>query len=195
MYRISTKSITSRVAVSRGGARLRRLPHVVLATGQSIKIAPGRSVQVTEPVFRANLVLLREFAELIDVIHVATGDTVNVLEGTSTVQVAVSTEVEAPVEEIVAVEPEIAPEVVEDQPPVEEEPVIIEELPEPTPEIEEEPVEAEQPVEEPEELEEPEEQVEAVEEPAPKKRGRKKKADADGEAPKRRGRKKKGEDA
>lgn len=194
MYRISTKSITSRVAVSRGGARLRRLPHVVLATGQSIKIAPGRSVQVTEPVFRANLVLLREFAELIDVIHVATGDPVNVLEGTATAHVVVSTEVEAPAEEIAAVEPEPVPEVVEDQPLVEEEPVVIEELPEPEPEIEEEQVEVEQPVEEPEEIEEPEQQVEAVEEPAPK-RGRKKKADADGEAPKRRGRKKKSEDA
>lgn len=165
MYRISTKSITSRVAVSRGGARLRRLPHVVLATGQSIKIAPGRAVQVTEPVFHANLVLLREFAELIDVIHVATGDAINVLESTSAAQVAVSTSMETLVKEIVVVEPEVIPEIVEDHTLVEEKPV---------------------------EVEQSVEDIEAIDEPASKNSNPAQPPSTDKEAPKRsRSRKKK----
>ena len=188
MYRISTKSITSRVAVSRAGARLRRLPHVVLATGQSIKIAPGRSVQVTEPVLRANLALLREFAELIDVTNVTTGEAFNVLDRAPSVQVSVSTPVPEPAE-IVAVEPPEAPEVVEEVAAVEDEPAAVEEVPEPAQETPEEVAQ------EAEEIASAPEEAEVVEEPAPKRRGRRKKTDTEGAAPKRRGRKKKSEDA
>ena len=68
MYEIKAKLIADRINISRGGARARRLPSIVLATGAVLRIAPGRSVRVTEQVYEANKALLDSFAGMIDVI-------------------------------------------------------------------------------------------------------------------------------
>ena len=156
MYQINAKSIAGRVAVSRAGARLRRLPTIVLGTGQAIKIAPGRHVKITEAALQANIGVLRMFADVIDIIHVESGALMNHLLSSETSAPAPNLPPEpAPVEEPEVVE-EVAPE-----PPEE---------PAPEPEVVEEPA----PVEpEPEVVEEP--APEPVEEKPKKKRGRRKK--------------------
>jgi outer membrane biosynthesis protein TonB len=68
MYEIKAKLIADRINISRGGARARRLPSIVLATGAVLRIAPGRSVRVTEQVYEANRALLDSFAGVIDII-------------------------------------------------------------------------------------------------------------------------------
>ena len=68
MYEIKAKLIADRINISRGGARARRLPSIVLATGAVLRIAPGRSVRVTEKVYEANKALLDSFKGMIDVI-------------------------------------------------------------------------------------------------------------------------------
>ena len=68
MYEIKAKLIADRINISRGGARARRLPSIVLATGDVLRIAPGRSVRVTEQVYEANKALLDSFEGMIDVI-------------------------------------------------------------------------------------------------------------------------------
>ena len=68
MYEIKAKLIANRINISRGGARARRLPSIVLATGDVLRIAPGRSVKVTEQVYQANKALIDSFADMIDVI-------------------------------------------------------------------------------------------------------------------------------
>ena len=151
MYRISAKNIASRVHVSRGGARLRRLPTLVLRTGQAIKLAPGRDVVITPEAFQENLLLLQSYEEIIDV-HEHPGGALVSLHAARAPEPAPEP---APIHEPV-VEPA----------PVVNEPVV--ELPmEPA----EEPVVTEEPAEEPVVTEEP------VEEP-PKKKGRRKKKES-----------------
>jgi outer membrane biosynthesis protein TonB len=157
MYRISAKNIASRVHVSRGGARLRRLPTLVLRTGQAIKLAPGRDVVITSEAFQENLLLLQSYEEIIDV-HEHPGGALVSLHAAPAPEPAPEP---APVHEPV-VEPA----------PVVNEPVV--ELPiEPV----DEPVVIEEPVEESVVTEDPIEEPVAVEEP-PKKKGRRKKKES-----------------
>lgn len=67
MYEIKAKLIASRVQVSRAGARARRLPSIVLGTGAVLRIAPGRSVQITPEVYESNKSLLETFENVIEV--------------------------------------------------------------------------------------------------------------------------------
>ena len=69
MYEIRAKTIAERINISRGGKRARRLPSIVLGTGAVPRISPGRSVRVTESVYRANkyaLDMLEGVVEVID---------------------------------------------------------------------------------------------------------------------------------
>lgn len=68
MYEIKAKLIANRINISRGGSRARRLPSIVLATGDVLRIAPGRSVRVTEQVYSDNKQLLEQFSDMIDVV-------------------------------------------------------------------------------------------------------------------------------
>lgn len=67
MYEIKAKLIASRVQVSRAGTRARRLPSIVLGTGAVLRIAPGRSVQITPEVYESNKSLLETFKSVIEV--------------------------------------------------------------------------------------------------------------------------------
>lgn len=77
MFRITAKSTSSRVAVSRAGARLRRLPMIILKTGQVIKLAPGQSVDITPSTFVRNIALLQKYADVVTVRDMETGEDKN----------------------------------------------------------------------------------------------------------------------
>tara|TARA_Y100000592_G_C5480603_1_gene325211 strand:- start:6600 stop:7010 length:411 start_codon:yes stop_codon:yes gene_type:complete len=65
MYKITAKKIANRVAISRGGSRIRRLPTLQVAGGACIKIAPGRSVVVTDAIYESNKQLLEELSSVL----------------------------------------------------------------------------------------------------------------------------------
>ena len=67
MFRIKAKLIADRVSVARAGSRARRQPVIVLGTGAVVKLAPGRSVDVTPEVYKANTTLLNQFSDMITV--------------------------------------------------------------------------------------------------------------------------------
>ena len=125
MYKITAKKIANRVAISRGGSRIRRLPTLQVAGGACIKIAPGRSVVVTEEIYKANEKLLEELSSVITVVSLRK-------------EVSVDTEAEtlppepAPPEPVVEEEPKSEP-LPEPEPEKEEDPVVVEEEPKPKP--------------------------------------------------------------
>ncbi len=67
MFRIKAKLIADRVNVARAGSRARRQPTIVLGTGAVIKLAPGRSVDITPQAYKANKTLLDQFSDMITV--------------------------------------------------------------------------------------------------------------------------------
>lgn len=54
MYKITANLIKDRISISRNGHRVRRLPSITLSTGALIKLAPGRSVTISEEVYALN---------------------------------------------------------------------------------------------------------------------------------------------
>ena len=63
MYIVSATRSTARMRAVRAGARNRRNPMIVLSNGSTIKIAPGRSVTLTEDTYQSNQNILREFSD------------------------------------------------------------------------------------------------------------------------------------
>ena len=185
VYKITANLIKDRISISRSGRRVRRLPSITLSTGALIKLAPGRSVTISEEVYALNekntvfqgalkqgLIKIEKLGKIALVVN----DTPQVLSA-------------AEIDEVPTLEPEdaavVEAEVAEDDK-VEEaqEEVVVE----PAPEV---PVLEEATPEPAEEV--PAEEKPAVEEEKPKtRRGRPRKASvvSSEEAPKKRGRRK-----
>ena len=132
MFRITGKRVSTRIAKARGGARVRRLPSIVLGNGAVIKIHPNRSVLVSARDIRANANRISGFTGMVVISEttapfniVSLLDIMNV-EGVKTEPI-VEEKVEPPTEPPPVVEPEpiIEPEpVVEPEPIIEPEPVV-----------------------------------------------------------------------
>ena len=135
MFRITGKRVSTRISKARGGARVRRLPSIVLGDGAVIKVHPNRSVLISERDLRANANRISEFIDMVVISEpTAPFNTVSLLDVVNgDAEPTVEERAELPTEPPPAIEPE----------PVIEERV---ELPtEPPPAIEPEPI-----VEEPE---------------------------------------------
>ena len=65
MFRITGKRVSTRISKARGGARVRRLPSIILGDGAVIKVHPNRSVLVSEKDLRANANRISEFVDMI----------------------------------------------------------------------------------------------------------------------------------
>ena len=192
MYKITANLIKDRISISRSGRRVRRLPSITLSTGALIKLAPGRSVTISEEVYALNekntvfqgalkqgLIKIEKLGKIALIVN----DTPQVLSA-------------AEIDEVPTLEPEDAPvveaEIAEDN---EVEEVQEEVVVEPEPEV---PVREEaspEPTEEvpTEEIPAAKKEKPAVKEEKPKtRRGRPRKASvvSSEEAPKKRGRRK-----
>ena len=144
MFRITGKRVSTRISKARGGARVRRLPSIILGDGAVIKIHPNRSVLVSDRDLRANANRISEFVDMI-IISRPTPPFSNVslydiLNGTDEPAQNVTDRDEAPTEPPSPIEPEpVVEERVEEptQPPPAVEPEPIVEEPEPEPIVEE----------------------------------------------------------
>ena len=67
MYTVTAVRSANRVHLSRTGIRTRRFPQLVLVDGSTIKLSPGRSVKITEDIFKRNLELLNTFIGSVEV--------------------------------------------------------------------------------------------------------------------------------
>ena len=65
MFRITGKRVSTRISKARGGARVRRLPSIILGDGAVIKVHPNRSVLVSKKDLRANANRISEFIDMI----------------------------------------------------------------------------------------------------------------------------------
>ena len=98
MYIVTATRSTARMRAVRAGARNRRNPMIVLSNGSTIKIAPGRSVTLTEDTFQSNQNILREFSDCLIINKIGDKDPVEWREEADT---------EAP--------PSVPPEPIEDE--------------------------------------------------------------------------------
>ena len=140
MFRITGKRVSTRISKARGGARVRRLPSIVLGDGAVIKVHPNRSVLISERDLRANANRISEFIDMIVISEpTAPFNTVSlfdVVNGDVEVEPTVEERAELPTEPPPAIEPEPVTEEraelpTEPPPAIEPEPIVEELEPEP----------------------------------------------------------------
>jgi hypothetical protein len=129
MFKVTALPVRTRARVLQSGRRIRRLPQIVLPEGAVIKLHPGRAVVISEDVFAANKESLRDYADLLRVRNMESGQLM-VWADHSVVSEEPTSDAPSPIEpesepvvdpDPVDPEPELA---VEIEPAVESEPVV-----------------------------------------------------------------------
>ena len=67
MYRITASLARARISATRAGRRMRRNPLLVMKDGSTIKLAPGKSVTISEEAFVYNQNLINEYSDCLRV--------------------------------------------------------------------------------------------------------------------------------
>ena len=63
MYSITATRSIARISAARAGSRRRRNPLLVMRDGSAIKLAPGRTVTISDEAYLYNLNLINEFSD------------------------------------------------------------------------------------------------------------------------------------
>jgi hypothetical protein len=71
MYVVKAIKSAARMGIARTGVRRRRNPVIVMSDGSAIKITPGRSIVITDDVYKANKNLLKEYADRLSISKLA----------------------------------------------------------------------------------------------------------------------------